>query len=94
MLERNVIQGRGFRNVVEGGQVTGFQFDLRNPNYRGGWASLVDGVEVIIDGEKIESHVPLWTLQAGPSPETSSAPATCAGASTSSPGSPCPSPAG
>ncbi|WP_028659843.1 C-glycoside deglycosidase beta subunit domain-containing protein [Nocardioides insulae] len=63
MLERNVIQGRGFSNVVEGGQVTGFQFDLRNPNYRGGWASLVDGVEVIVDGEKIESHVPLWTLQ-------------------------------
>ncbi|MCW2819218.1 MAG: Xylose isomerase [Marmoricola sp.] len=62
MLDRSVIQGRGFRNVVEGGRVTGFAFDLRNPNYRGGWASLLDGAEVVVDGEKVESHVPLWTL--------------------------------
>ena len=36
MLEFPVIQGQGFRNVVEDGRVTGFSFRLRNPNYRGG----------------------------------------------------------
>ena len=47
MLEFPVIQGQGFRNVVEDGRVTGFSFRLRNPNYRGGPASMLDGVEVV-----------------------------------------------
>ena len=63
MLDRNVIQGRGFRNVVEDGRVTGFQLVLRNPNYRGVAASLLDGVEVTVDGERVPDSVPLWTLQ-------------------------------
>ena len=63
MLDRDIIQGRGFRNVVEDGRVTGFQFQLRNPNYRGGAGSLLDGIDVVVDGERIPEHVPLWTLQ-------------------------------
>src|SRR6476469_5259013 len=63
MLEFPAIQGRGFRNVVEDGRVTGFSFQLRNPNYRGGPASMLDGIEVLVDGERIPDHVPLWTLQ-------------------------------
>ncbi|HEV7187392.1 MAG TPA: DUF6379 domain-containing protein, partial [Blastococcus sp.] len=67
MLEFPAIQGQGFRNVGEDGsvtgEVTGFSFRLRNPNYRGGPASMLDGVEVVIDGERIPDHVPLWTLQ-------------------------------
>jgi sugar phosphate isomerase/epimerase len=63
VLDFGIIQGRGFRNVVEDGRVTGFQFQLRNPNYRGVAASLRDGVEVVVDGERIPDHVPLWTLQ-------------------------------
>ncbi len=63
MLDRNVIQGRGFRNVVDGGQVTGFQLQLRQPNYRGTAGSLLDGVEVVVDGERVPDHVPLWTIQ-------------------------------
>jgi sugar phosphate isomerase/epimerase len=63
VLDFGIIQGRGFRNVVEDGRVTGFQFQLRNPNYRGVAASLLDGVEVVVDGERIPDHVPLWTLQ-------------------------------
>jgi len=63
MLDHNVIQGRGFRNVVDGGRVTGFQFELRQPNYRGTAGSLLDGVGVVVDGERIPDHVPLWTLQ-------------------------------
>src|SRR3954464_15153343 len=63
MLEFPAIQGQGFRNVIEDGRVTGFSFQLRNPNYRGGPASMLDGIEVVIDGERIPDHVPLWTLQ-------------------------------
>jgi sugar phosphate isomerase/epimerase len=63
VLEFPVLQGRGFRNVVDGGRVTGFSFRLRNPNYRGGPASLLDGIEVVIDGERVPDHVPLWTVQ-------------------------------
>jgi sugar phosphate isomerase/epimerase len=63
VLEFPVLQGRGFRNVVDGGRVTGFSFRLRNPNYRGGPASLLDGIEVVVDGERVPDHVPLWTVQ-------------------------------
>src|SRR3954449_9314234 len=63
MLDVAVIQGRGFRNVLEDGRVTGFQFQLRNPNYRGVAASLLDGIDVVVDGERVPEHVPLWTLQ-------------------------------
>jgi sugar phosphate isomerase/epimerase len=63
VLDFPIIQGRGFRNVTDGGQVTGFQFQLRNPNYRGGYASMLDGIEVVVDGERIPEHLPLWTLQ-------------------------------
>lgn len=63
MLDVPVVQGRGFRNVVEDGRVTGFQFVLRNPNYRGTPASLLDGIDVVVDGERIPDHVPVWTIQ-------------------------------
>ena len=43
--------------------MTGFAFQLRNPNYRGVAASLLDGIDVVIDGERVPEHVPLWTLQ-------------------------------
>ena len=63
MLERNVIQQRGFRNVTEVGKVIGFQLRLRNPNYRGAAGSLLDGVEIVVDGEKWDAEIPRWTLQ-------------------------------
>lgn len=62
MLDFPVLQGRGFRNVVEDGRITGFQFVLRNPNYRGNAGSLLDGIDVVIDGERVPDHVPLWTI--------------------------------
>jgi len=50
VLDYPIVQGRGFRNVEEAGRVTGFTFQLRNPNYRGVAASLLDGIDVVIDG--------------------------------------------
>ena len=63
MLERNLIQSRGFRNVYEGDRTTGFQLMLRMPNYRGVWGSLIDGVDVSVGDVSWNREVPLWTLQ-------------------------------
>lgn len=52
MLERTLVQSTGFRNVGAEGQRTGFEFRLRLPSYRGLCASLVDGVDVSVDGER------------------------------------------
>ncbi|MFJ3669719.1 DUF6379 domain-containing protein [Streptomyces sp. NPDC090106] len=64
MLERSLIQQRGFRNVTAAdGTVTGFQLRLRNPNYRGVAGSLIDGVQVVVDGEIHPAEASSWTLQ-------------------------------
>jgi len=42
---------RGFRNVVRGGQITGFQFKIVIPYYRGLWVSAAfQGFAVRVDG--------------------------------------------
>jgi hypothetical protein len=42
---------RGFRNVIKGGQVTGFQFKITIPYYRGLWVSAAfQGFAVRVDG--------------------------------------------
>lgn len=58
MLDRDIIQNRGFRNVPGG-----FELRLRNPNYRGVAGSLLDGVEVAVDGRKWEDDHTRITLQ-------------------------------
>lgn len=63
MLDKSILQIRGFKNVYENGKITGFQFDVRNQDYRGMAGSQIDGIEVIVDGEKFEDSIPLWTLQ-------------------------------
>ena len=64
LLERDIIQSVGFRNVREGDKVTGFQLRLRMPSYRGMTASLIDGVAVRVgDLVDVAADVPLWTLQ-------------------------------
>lgn len=62
MLDREVIQTRGFRNLREDDEVTGFQLAIRMPSYRGMWASLIDGVDVTIDGETFDRSQTRWTL--------------------------------
>lgn len=64
LLERDLIQSAGFRNVREGSEVTGFQFRVRMPSYRGMAASLIDGIAVRVgDVVDVGPEVPLWTLQ-------------------------------
>lgn len=61
MLERDLIQQRGFRNVGHPSP-TGFQVAVRCPYYRGIWASLLEGVELAVDGERYCSDEISWTL--------------------------------
>jgi sugar phosphate isomerase/epimerase len=64
LLERDLIQSVGFRNVREGGEVTGFQLRVRMPSYRGMTASLIDGITVRVgDLVDVPADVPRWTLQ-------------------------------
>ena len=64
LLERDILQSVGFRNVRENGTITGFQLRLRMPSYRGMAASLIDGVAVRVAGlVDVPADVPLWTLQ-------------------------------
>lgn len=63
LLEPDLVQSVGFRNVRDGGDVTGFQFRVRMPNYRGLAASLIDGISVRVDDVvDVGADVPLWTL--------------------------------
>jgi sugar phosphate isomerase/epimerase len=64
LLERDILQTTGFRNVRdESGAVIGFQFRLRMPNYRGLAASLIDGIAVTVGSiVDVPADVPLWTF--------------------------------
>ncbi|UYY78544.1 DUF6379 domain-containing protein [Sphingomonas sp. R1] len=52
MLERSTIQSSGFSNLGPEGARTGFRLRLRQPNYRGMRLSLIEGVDVVVDGER------------------------------------------
>lgn len=62
MLDRDIIQNRGVENVVDNGTVVGFRFLIRNPNYRGTFGRLIDGIEVRIGDRHWPRDLPLWTL--------------------------------
>ncbi len=62
MLEREMIQQHGFRNVSNHGATTGFQLKIRIPYYRGVWASLLEGADLAVDGEEFSRNDILWTI--------------------------------
>ena len=51
MAERSTIQSSGFANVGPIGARTGVVVRLRQPNYRGTRLSLIEGIDITIDGE-------------------------------------------
>lgn len=53
MYDKYLIVGEEFRNVEENGRITGYQFGLRLPYYRGVMLSLVGETEVYMDGERV-----------------------------------------
>jgi hypothetical protein len=62
VLERHLVQSSGFRNTGPEGARTGFEFRLRLPSYRGLRASLVDGVDVTVDGEQFGFEANRYSL--------------------------------
>ncbi len=62
MLEKEHIQSRGFRNVTENGNVTGFQVAFRSNYYRGVWLSQLRPATVIVDGETFSADQITWTI--------------------------------
>lgn len=50
MLERSHIQSTGFRNVGPEGARTGFEVRLRQANYRSSRLSLIEGIDITVDG--------------------------------------------
>ena len=63
-MEKQVIQSVGFRNIKdENGNVTGFQFKVRLPYYRGIFLSQIRPGTLYIDGEKIEKDDIVWNIK-------------------------------
>ncbi|MCC7463743.1 MAG: hypothetical protein IT480_14920 [Gammaproteobacteria bacterium] len=55
-IQYNILQ-RGFRNVVRDGQAVGFQLLVKSSYYRGVALSLIDSVDVAVDGETFGNDV-------------------------------------
>lgn len=62
MFDKYIIVEDGFRNVVEGDEVRGFQVKARLPYYRGLGLSMVENVAVTVDGEAIPREAIRVTL--------------------------------
>lgn len=62
-MEREVIQSVGFRNIKENGEVTGFQFKIRLPYYRGIFLSQLMPGTLYVDGEKFEKEDIVWHVK-------------------------------
>lgn len=62
MLERSHIQSSGFANLPVKGERTGFRVRIRQPNYRGTRVSLVEGIEVIVDGERFPAEANRYVI--------------------------------
>ena len=61
-MEREVIQSVGFRNIKEDGKVTGFQFKVRLPYYRGIFLSQLRPGTLYVDGERFEKEDIIWHI--------------------------------
>ena len=62
MYDKYMIVGEAFKNVEEGGKVTGFQLGVRLPYYRGVVLSLVGEMQITVDGEKVPAEQMTVTL--------------------------------
>ena len=51
MYDKFLIVGEEFKNVIQAGNVTGFQIGVRLSYYRGIVLSLVDSLDLTVDGE-------------------------------------------
>lgn len=62
-MEREVIQSVGFRNIVENGEITGFQLKIRLPYYRGVFLSQIRPGTLYVDGEAFTNEDIIWNIK-------------------------------
>ncbi|WP_286028121.1 C-glycoside deglycosidase beta subunit domain-containing protein [Ligilactobacillus agilis] len=62
MLEQDVIQTRGFHNLVENGIITGFQICVRSDYYRGIWLSQLRVGKLVVDGISYPEEMIRWEV--------------------------------
>lgn len=53
MFDRYIVVEDTLKNVVEGGKVVGVEFGARLPYYRGLGLSMIEAVDVTVDGEPV-----------------------------------------
>ena len=63
MFDKYMICEEGFQNVVENGEVIGFQFGARLPYYRGLGLSMVEDIGITVDGETIPHEQVLFSVR-------------------------------
>ena len=62
MLEREVIQSVGFRNIKENGEIVGFQFKVRLPYYRGIFLSQLRVGTLYVEDLRFDSSYMVWNV--------------------------------
>jgi hypothetical protein len=62
MLEKEMIQLRGFKNISLNGKLVGFQVPFRTTYYRGVFLSQLGEATVTVDGEKFSGTQITWTI--------------------------------
>lgn len=61
--QKYLILTRGFKNVSENGQISGFQLNVRSSTYRGIPLSIVEGIDVTVDGEAFSGDRVKYSLR-------------------------------
>ncbi len=56
MFDKYMVMARGFQNVIQNGQIIGFQMKLRITYYRGIFLPLLAGFDVTVDGERFNAE--------------------------------------
>lgn len=62
MLEKDVIQQRGFHNIIKDGQVVGFQVRVRSTYYRGIYLSELFPGAMVVDGKVYPKEMVIWEI--------------------------------
>jgi hypothetical protein len=62
MFDKYMVMTRGFQNVVQNGQITGFQMKVRITYYRGVFLPLLTGFDVTVDEEKFKPEQMRFTV--------------------------------
>lgn len=63
MLEKDLLQTRGFHNIIQNNEAAGFQFCVRLTYYRGIFLSQLRPQKIIVDGEVFPKEEVIWSIK-------------------------------